>query len=333
MKKLIFLTASLLLIFGCKEQDNDATVPIAEMEVMEAQENPGQKLMEQYCYACHSPSASMNQMIAPPMAAVKSHYLMNDPGKEEFVKQIAAYVAEPSTEASRLPGAINKFGIMPRQNFPPEAVKKIAEYMYDYKIEEPEWFSEHWKAGPGNGMYRQQGMQRRGMKRTGQTYKDRGVEIAMAAEKHLGQHLMKQLRENSSVEVLQYCNKNAIPLLKQVAREEGASIQRVSDKNRNPANAASKEEMIFINQFRRDLAWGHEPEPVLIDDGDSVRFYYPLVTNDLCLQCHGKNQNIDSAVRDKLLKLYPEDKAIGYSENQVRGLWKVGIPKPGFKNQ
>ncbi|MGB7785821.1 MAG: DUF3365 domain-containing protein [Salinimicrobium sp.] len=328
MKKPISIAAALLLLLGCKQNEPVEMLPVAEMEIMAVQEHAGQKLLEQYCYACHSPSAPMDKMLAPPMAAVKAHYLLNEPSKEEFVEQITAYVAAPSKEASKMPGAINKFGLMPQQNFPPEAVEKIAAYLYEYKIEEPEWFSDHFNAGPGKGMYGQQGKQGQKMKSTGQTYRERGVEIAMAAEKHLGQQLMKQLREKNTIDALQYCNENALPLTKEVALKEGASIQRVSDKNRNPKNLASKKEKILINQFRRDIAWGHQPEPVVIDEEDSVRFYYPLVTNELCLQCHGRVQDMDPKVQQKVLQLYPQDKAVGYSENQVRGLWKIGIPKP-----
>ena len=329
MKKLIFFTGSLLLLLGCKGQEREnETTPIAEVEVMEAQEHPGQKLLTQYCYACHNPSVSMDQMIAPPMAAVKAHYLLNNPSKQEFIRQISSYVKSPTVENSQLPGAIYQFGIMPQQDFPPEAVEKIADYIYDHQIEEPDWFAGHWKAGPGQGRYRQQGRQGAKLQKLGQTYEEKGVEIAMAAQKHLGQQLMKQLNEKSTLEAVEFCNENAIPLTKEVAKEYGASIQRVSDKNRNSQNNATKKEEAFINQYRKDLAWGHEPEPVLIDEGDSVRFYYPLITNTLCLQCHGRKQDIDDNVQRKILQLYPEDEAIGYSENQVRGLWKVGMKKP-----
>ncbi|MGB7843007.1 MAG: DUF3365 domain-containing protein, partial [Salinimicrobium sp.] len=312
MKKLIFFIGSLLLLLGCKGQEKEnETIPIAEVKVMEAQVHPGQKLLTQYCYACHNPSVSMDQMIAPPMAAIKAHYLINNPSKQEFISQISSYVQNPTAENSQLPGAINRFGLMPQQGFPPEAVEKIADYIYAHQIEEPEWFGEHWKAGPGNGIYRQQGRKGPRLQKTGQTYEQKGIEIAMAAQKNLGQHLMQQLEANSTIEVLEFCNENAIPLTNEVAQKYGASIQRVSDKNRNPQNKATKKEEAFINQYRKDLAWGHEPEPVLIDEGDSVRFYYPLVTNTLCLQCHGRKQDIDNKVQDKILQLYPKDEAIG----------------------
>ena len=46
------------------------------------------------------------------------------------------------------------------------------------------------------------------------------------------------------------------------------------------------------------------------------------------MQCHGKKDtDIHSSVYENILKIYPEDKAVGYSENQIRGIWTVMIQK------
>jgi hypothetical protein len=36
---------------------------------------------------------------------------------------------------------------------------------------------------------------------------------------------------------------------------------------------------------------------------------------------------MESGVHDKILALYPEDKAIGYSTNELRGIWVVKMKK------
>ena len=43
-------------------------------------------------------------------------------------------------------GAVNKHGLMPKQNFPKKIVEKIAQFMFDYQIEEPLWFKTHWES-------------------------------------------------------------------------------------------------------------------------------------------------------------------------------------------
>ncbi|GAB2775356.1 Tll0287-like domain-containing protein [Salinimicrobium soli] len=159
-----------------------------------------------------------------------------------------------------------------------------------------------------------------------QSYEQRGIEIAMEAQTELGQHLMQELNKGT-LHALQYCNENALPLTQAIAKKNSATVQRVSDKFRNPNNKANKDEKKLINQYRKDLSWGNDPQPVLFNEGDSIRFYYPLVTNNLCLQCHGRIQDTERSVREKILYLYPDDKAMGYAENEVRGLWKIGFKK------
>ncbi|CAN8142334.1 hypothetical protein THIOSC15_340039 [uncultured Thiomicrorhabdus sp.] len=45
----------------------------------------------------------------------------------------------------------------------------------------------------------------------------------------------------------------------------------------------------------------------------------PVMTGGLCLTCHGTAKQIPEGVKAKLADLYPNDKAIDYSEGQVRG--------------
>jgi hypothetical protein len=44
----------------------------------------------------------------------------------------------------------------------------------------------------------------------------------------------------------------------------------------------------------------------------------------MCLQCHGKpNVDINEATLGQIEKLYPNDKAVGYGLNELRGIWVV----------
>jgi cytochrome c553 len=103
----------------------------------------GKKLMEQKCNLCHSPSAKETGRIAPPMVAVKSHYLDDNTTKEEFANAIWNFVEKPTKAKSKMNGAVFNFGLMPYQPFKEDDIKKIANYIYDYKIEEPSWFKDH----------------------------------------------------------------------------------------------------------------------------------------------------------------------------------------------
>lgn len=62
--------------------------------------------------------------------------------------------------------------------------------------------------------------------------------------------------------------------------------------------------------------------------GDEVYFYYPIVTNTMCLQCHGTpNKEITTSVLETLTALYPQDKATGYDIEQLRGMWRIQFVK------
>lgn len=56
--------------------------------------------------------------------------------------------------------------------------------------------------------------------------------------------------------------------------------------------------------------------------------YYPIETNDMCMKCHGTpEKQITSETLSKIKKLYPTDKAFGYSENEIRGIFVVEMNK------
>jgi hypothetical protein len=48
------------------------------------------------------------------------------------------------------------------------------------------------------------------------------------------------------------------------------------------------------------------------------------MTGEFCLQCHGeKGVDINAATISALEALYPDDHAVGYAANQLRGVWVV----------
>ena len=108
-----------------------------------ASNHPGKKIMENKCYVCHNPSTSHDSRIAPPLVAIKSHYLNDKTSKEEFKAAIWNFVEKPSEDKSKMRGAVKRFGVMPYQPFSEEEINLISDYIYDFEIDEPKWFKEH----------------------------------------------------------------------------------------------------------------------------------------------------------------------------------------------
>lgn len=325
MKNILLFLIS-VLFFSCNK-NKEAYKPVENDTVaLENTVHNGKKLMETHCYLCHSPSAKENEgRIAPPMIAVKSRYLMDYDTKEDFVKAITAFVENPTEDNTKMHGAVKKFGVMPKQVFPENTVAQIADFMFDYQIEEPTWFKEHWQ-GHGNDNWTQPG-KKVAVDVNQKTYEEIGLEYALSTKKLLGQNLMGTIQKKGTLEALAFCNIQAMPLTDSMSVKYNATIKRVSDKNRNPNNKANAEEMIQIEKFKKEIAENKGPKPVVVDKGDKVQFYYPIPTNTMCLQCHGKPQNIKPEVRAKTLKLYPKDLAVGYAENEVRGIWSITFDK------
>lgn len=110
----------------------------------------GEVLIEQYCYTCHSPQMRGQQRLAPPFQMVKMHYIRDYSSREEFTDAISAWVKNPGTDRSIMPGALNRFGLMPPMMIEDEDLRLIAEYLYDADL--PDF------RGRGNGrMHRRHG--------------------------------------------------------------------------------------------------------------------------------------------------------------------------------
>ena len=143
--------------------------------------------------------------------------------------------------------------------------------------------------------------------------------IAEETKKNLVTNLTQKISEKGAENALEFCNVNAIPLTKQLEDQHNVMIKRVSDKNRNPDNAANDTERKYIDFFKEQLALKQKLEAKF----DNGVFYAPITTNSMCLQCHGTEKDIKPETLAKIKSLYPNDKAIGYQENEMRGLMVI----------
>lgn len=159
-------------------------------------------------------------------------------------------------------------------------------------------------------------------------YREKGLQYAMAVQATLGKTLQQKIKEEGTLGAIEFCNINALAITDSLSREFGATISRITDRPRNPGNTATGEEMKFISNFRSELSTGQVPEALIVRQDRNTNFYYPIVTNKLCLQCHGTPESeISPEVFGKLQELYPDDQAVAYSSEELRGLWKVSFPE------
>ena len=144
--------------------------------------------------------------------------------------------------------------------------------------------------------------------------------FATQTKKLLMKNVGEQMQKGGPESALDFCNIEAMPLTKSMSDKHGLTISRVSDKMRNPLNIANAEELKLIENFKKQLLAGEILKPVRTE----THYYEPLVTNAMCLQCHGEpGKNIQPKVAAKIAQLYPKDLATGYKENEVRGLISI----------
>lgn len=99
----------------------------------------------------------------------------------------------------------------------------------------------------------------------------------------------------------------------------GVKLGRASHRLRNPGNAGPD---WVTPTLERWLANADDRQPVVVElDGERVGYVEPIVTQPLCLACHGETLAPD--VADAIAELYPEDQATGFGAGDLRGVFWV----------
>lgn len=155
----------------------------------------------------------------------------------------------------------------------------------------------------------------------------RGREVSKALAEKLMTQLTAALEAGGPAEAVRVCRTIAHPVTEGEADPAvGIRVRRTAPRVRNPDNApdAWDREVLARLQELRDSGKPF-PEEVVSKDGDGFRYYKPLATKPLCLQCHGARETFDTALVERLTDLYPEDKAFGFAEGDLRGVIRVDI--------
>jgi cytochrome c553 len=313
MKKYITFSILIVLItlfIGCGQKSTSNTSSPEELAA-------GFQLLETNCFACHSPKGTMDARVAPPMIAIKKHYIDGNTTKATFTKDLIAFIDHLSEDISKMPGARRKFGLMPQMSLTNEQLTQIAAYLYETEIEAPDWFEEH---------YQQERKLHMKHSKTGKTPLQLGEEIAMATKVVLGKNLLGAIKFKGTAGAVDFCNTKAIYLTDSMGIVKNAKVSRLSDQPRNPDNLASEPFLSQVATYKTQLANGVQLQAnTIIHEGKSYHCI-PIVTNKMCLQCHGKKgTDIDPATLKTIAEKYLNDQATGYTENQIRGIWVVDM--------
>ncbi len=162
-----------------------------------------------------------------------------------------------------------------------------------------------------------------------QEYTIKGSEISQATFKALSEKLTEQMKLGGPARAIPFCNIEAIPLTQQLSEQYNVKIKRTSDKLRNQENRPSARELEIISTYNNLNSDTQEIAPIVDRDTNNTTHYYaPIILKINCLACHGKVDEFVSGSTDSIIRsLYPKDKAIGYSEGDLRGIWSIEFKK------
>jgi hypothetical protein len=149
--------------------------------------------------------------------------------------------------------------------------------------------------------------------------------LAQITQKHLLINLNQAISSNGYEAALSYCNEKATDLSSEFTSKTLFTIQRISAKARNPQNQLSEAyDKKIWEQWQIDLKNGKKLKTITYKSKNTLVFYKPILLGmQACLNCHGNSVEIPSEVASKIEQLYPDDKAVNFKLNDLRGFWKV----------
>lgn len=147
----------------------------------------------------------------------------------------------------------------------------------------------------------------------------------------LKSELIGAMKNGGPVNAIEVCHSRAPVLAEKIGGEYGATLTRVSMKNRNAIlGVPNAWQAKVLQDFEARVANGKAIETLKYVDiaevtgGQQFRMMKAIPTGAICLTCHG--ESIAPEVQAKLTALYPNDHATGFSAGQIRGAFVYTKP-------
>ena len=142
-----------------------------------------------------------------------------------------------------------------------------------------------------------------------------GDSITQEAQAQLMAQLQQAIAANGHSGAIDFCQVNALPILKSLETKHAVTLRRVSSRPRNPLDAPDAAETPLLDAYAYK--------------GEVLLYTKPIViSNAMCLSCHGDpKKDIAPETAAKLKQRYPQDPATGYSLEDLRGMWSLRLPK------
>jgi len=163
------------------------------------------------------------------------------------------------------------------------------------------------------------------------TVKQEGIKYIKMLGGALKTELQKEMKaDKTGVGAVTFCTNDATKLTEEINSKlpAYAKVRRTALKLRNSEkNAADELDTKIMEEYVASIeAKTFTPKDIkVVQDGDVTRVYKPLLAKNVCLVCHGSK--ISKAIQEEITKGYPNDKAINFEENSLRGVVVAEIKK------
>jgi hypothetical protein len=150
-----------------------------------------------------------------------------------------------------------------------------------------------------------------------------GDSIAKMTFDTLRTTLLKAIGEKGFSGALAFCNTRALAVT-DIYASEGITVSRVSDKNRNSKNVLSEYDWKEWAKYTGLAAKKDSLKSTIVYRNHEFHYYKPILMQSMCLSCHGTSgKDISKDLLRVIDSLYPGDKARGYKQGDLRGMWHI----------
>lgn len=158
--------------------------------------------------------------------------------------------------------------------------------------------------------------------------------IAAELLTRLGQKLKASMANDGPVAAVSVCKDAAPAIAMGLSAQYGAQVTRVGTRVRNPRSGVPNDwQKAALAEFKTRIEKGEKPADLEYwkvaegsDGKPELRYAKAIITQPLCMSCHGKTEDMPAPLLERIRADYPQDQATGYSVGELRGA--VVITRP-----
>jgi len=167
---------------------------------------------------------------------------------------------------------------------------------------------------------------------TNKELKQEAKNAIMKMGKTLKMHMKQNMKAGGPTQAAAFCSNEARGIAKKVnaGYEKGTSVKRISLKYRNPADKPTADEAKVLQELHTTFDANKTVPKMFVKEvsKNHYKVYKPIFINKgVCLTCHGMDDVRDDNAYKLIQAKYPDDKAVGYKNGDLRGAFVVDIVK------